>query len=105
MTETLLGLIALGTLTTAVLQIVVMVGLLRAGKRALTRVQRISDMVAPLPAHLESIRVDVERMKDVAAGQASRVAAFYDVVAPPIQKGMTALAIIRTVTGFVRKRR
>ena len=102
MTDTLLGLIALGTLTTAVLQVVVIVGLLGAGRKAMARVQRIKALVAPLPAHAAAVRQDVERMREVAGRQVEKVNALYSAVESPLRHGMTALAVVRAVTGFWR---
>jgi hypothetical protein len=105
MTDTLLGLIALGTLTTAVLQVLVVVGLIRAGKKAIGRVQRLKALVAPLPAHVAAIREDVDRMQAVAGRQMEKVGALYAAVEPPIRQGMTALAVIRAMAGFWKKRK
>jgi hypothetical protein len=105
MTDTLLGLIALGTLTTAVLQVLVIVGLFRAGKRAIARVEGLKALVAPLPAHVAAIREDIDRMQAVAGRQMERVGALYAVVEPPIRQGMTAFAVVRAVAGFWKKRK
>jgi hypothetical protein len=104
MTEILLGLIALGTLTTAVLQVIVIVALIRSGRKALARVERLRALVAPLPAHVAAIREDVERMQLVAGRQMEKVSALYSAVEPPLRHGMTAMAIIRAVTGFWGRR-
>jgi hypothetical protein len=105
MTDTLLGLIALGTLTTAVLQVVVIVALLRTGKKAIARVERMRTLIAPLPAHLAAIRKDVDRMQVVAGRQMQKVGALYAAVEPPLRHGMTALAVLRAVTGFWKGKR
>ena len=104
MTVTFLGLIALGTLTTAILQVVVIVALIRAGKSALDRVERIRALVAPLPAHVASIREDVERMQAVAEAQLGKVGAMYAMVEPSWRYGMTAIGVARGVIGFMSRR-
>jgi len=105
MTDTLLGLIALGTLTTAVLQVVVIVAIVRSGRKAIARVERLRALVAPLPAHVAAIRDDVERMQMVAGRQMEKIGALYAAVEPPLRHGMTALAVVRAVTGFRKGKR
>ena len=103
MTDTLLGLIALGTLTTAVVQVVVIVALLRSGQKALARVERLKFLVAPLPAHVAAIREDVDRMKVIAGRQLDKVGALYAAIEPPLRHGMTAFAVMRASPGSGRE--
>lgn len=105
MTDILLGLIALGTFTTALLQVIVIVSLVRSARRAFTRIERLRAMVAPLPAHLSAIRDDLQRAQDLAQQQLGRIALIYDIVEAPVRHGMTALAILRGVRSVVGRGR
>ncbi len=102
MTDILLGLIALGTLTTALLQVVVIVALVRTGKSALARVERLKAMVAPLPAHLASIQDELARAQAIAGQQLGKVAAMYEAIEPPLRHAMTAWSMFKGLSGFIR---
>jgi hypothetical protein len=104
MTDLLLGLIALGTLITAVLQVVVIVSLVRTGKTLFARVERLRVMVQPLPAHLAVIQTELARAQAIAGQQVGRIAAIYNTLEPPLRHGMTALTIIRSVSGLFQRR-
>lgn len=104
MTDILLGLIALGTLTTALLQVVIIVALVRTGKNALARIERLRAMVAPLPLHLASIRDDLARAQAIAGQQAGRVAAVYDAIEPPLRHGMMAVSLVKGLSSVFRRR-
>lgn len=105
MTDILLGLIALGALTTALIQAVVIVSLVKTARRNIARVERLRALAAPLSAHLASIRGDFARAQEVAGRQLGRVALMYDTVEPPVRKGLTALAVLRGVSRVVRRAR
>ena len=98
MTDVLLGLIAFGVLTTAVLQVVVIVTLARTARRVAGRIERLRALVEPLPAHLAAIREHVGRAQSIADRQLGQVARIYDAVEPPVRHGLTLLAVLRGVS-------
>lgn len=103
MTDILLGLIALGTLITALLQVIVIVSLVRTAKRTFDRIERLRAMVEPLPQHLANIRDDIDKARAVADRQLGHVARLYDAVEPPLRHGLTAFSVAKTVMATVRR--
>ncbi len=105
MTDWLLGLIALGTLITALLQVVVVVALIRMVRRSLARAERVRAMIAPLSAHVGEISDSVSRAKSVADGYTQRLADLYHLIEPPFRKGATAFAVARGIAAVFRRSR
>jgi hypothetical protein len=103
MTELLLGLIALATLTTAILELVVIVRLVGLVKRQMDRVERIARQIAPLAGHASAISEDLSRARALADSQLDRVVSAYMAVEEPVRHGVTALAIARNLTGVFRR--
>ncbi len=104
MIDVLLGLIALGTVTTAVLEVVALVSLMRIGRRTVARVERIRQQVAPLAGHVAAIRADLAKAQAHAAAQLDRVASIYAAVEGPVRQGATAIAVARSVAAILRRR-
>ena len=103
MIDVLLGLIALGTMTTAVLEVVAIVALIRIGRRTVARVERIRQQVTPLSAHVAAMGADLAKAQALAAAQLDRVASIYAAVEGPVRRGATAIAIARSVTLVLRR--
>ncbi len=104
MTDFLLGLIALGTLTTAVVEVVVIVALVRIGLRLKERVDRIQRLVQPLAGHAAEVGEQMTRARALAVAQLDRVVSAYSVVEAPLSRVMTAFAVARGVASVVRRR-
>ncbi len=103
MIDVLLGLIALGTLTTAVVEIVVIVALARIGLRVKRRVDRIQRLLEPLAGHAAEVGENMTRARALAEAQFDRVVSAYAVVEVPLARVMTALAVARGVASVVRR--
>lgn len=104
MTDILLGLIALATLTTALLQIVVIVRLVQIAGRARKRVDRLSRLVAPLGGHATEVGENLKRALSLAGLQLDRVASAYAAVAVPLGRIATTLTVARSVAAVVKGR-
>ena len=104
MIDVLLGLIALGTLATAVLEVVAIVSLIRLGRRTVARVERLRQQMAPLSGHLAAMSADLSKAHALAAAQLDRVASLYAAVEGPVRQGATAIAIARSVALVLRRR-
>lgn len=101
----LLGVIALATLTTAVVELLVIVWLVRAGRRTSRAVDRLSRQVAPLRAHAQAIGEHLTRARFLASAQLNRAASAAEAVARPIQKLAIAVTVARGVSGVLGRRR
>ena len=105
MTNILLGLIALGTVTTAVVEIIVIVSLARTARRVRRRVERIRGQAAGLAGHLASIREHVSRAQSLASVQIERVFSVYSAIEGPLSLSLTAMAVARSVASVLRRTR
>lgn len=101
--EIFLGIIALSTLTTAVLELVVIVWLWRTAQRTVQRVDRLSRQVSPILAHVSATCDNLSRGLSLAGAQLDRAAAVSVAIARPAQQLVTALTVARGVAGIFRK--
>lgn len=104
MIDVLLGLIALGTITTAVLEVVAVVSLIRIGRRTVARVERLRQQVAPLAGHIAAIGAGLTKAQALAAVQLDRIASIYAAVEGPVRQGATAIGVARSVAVVLRRR-
>ncbi len=103
MTDWLLGLIALGTLTTALLQVIVIVSILRIGRRVMTRVERLKATCAPLPVHVAEVAANLARVQALAESRMQRLSSLYAMVESPVRQGFATIAIARGVSQLFRR--
>ena len=105
MTEFLLAVIALGALMTAVLEVLLIVGLVRGLRRWSARIDRLRALIGPLSAHAQGIKRDLERSRSLAEGQAGRLAAFATTIEPSVRYGVAGVTAARAVAGLLLGRR
>jgi hypothetical protein len=112
--EVFLGVIALATLASAVLQIAVVIAAGRASKRLETLMRSVEHDLKPVFAHMNAIGRDVSRTASLASAQVERVDQLFaelaervdhslDVVqttvTAPVREGTAVLAGARAVLG------
>ncbi len=102
--ELFLGLIALATVITAVVELILIAGLLRVASRMGQVVDRISVQAASLRAHASAIESQVLRAKVLAHAQLDRVALAYDLIAQPAERIAGLVAVVRCVSGVLARR-
>ncbi len=103
MIDVFLGLVALATLTTALVELVVIVGLVRIGLRLTQRVNRIRRLARPLAVHAAEVGENMSRARSLADAQLDRVVSAYAAVEVPLGRVMTAFAVARGVATAVRR--
>lgn len=89
--EVFLGVIALATLTTAVIQVGVLVAAVRLVKRMERLTLRVEDQLKPVFAHLDAIGRDAARVASVAGAQVDRVDALFASVAQRLERTLNSV--------------
>jgi hypothetical protein len=102
--EICLGIIAISTLATAVLELVVIVWLIRTAQRNVQRVHRLSLQMTPILAHVSAIGDNLSRGLSLAGAQLDRAASASVAIARPAQQLVTALTFARGAAAIFRKR-
>jgi hypothetical protein len=98
-----LGLIALGALTTVVVELVAIVGLLRFGVRLKQRADRIQRLAKPLAGHASAIRENLTYARGLAEVQLDRAALTYAAIDMPMSRVMTVLTVVRTARKILKR--